>query len=266
METPSPAPKRAGNDLAVDEKQTGEETTPAPVAKKRRMGARDKAAQAVATEADELEEQAQEWEKKALEAAAEAEDATKRAQRLSEQAASIKAKAEQAREAASEAKTRADRAKLEATKEGRAALKVQDKADKKAAKEADQAQKLKEKHEAAASRSIIKNIGDSIKASMVISKRGGMWSVPPGSLSFRNIPYSTFQELFSRGRCAFTPANYCESDPTISVVTKDAASIFGATKVRGGSMYATFVISSMRVTYIPAQKQLSIAYNTDYGF
>ena len=37
-------------------------------------------------------------------------------------------------------------------------------------------------------------------------------------------------------------------------------------EVRGGSMYATFVISSLRANYIPATGQLSISYDTDMGF
>jgi hypothetical protein len=178
----------------------------------------------------------------------------------------LKDRADQAKRTAEEAKRKAERTQLETTTEGRAAAKAQDKADQKAAKEAERIQKLREKEEAAANRSAIKNMGDAIKSSMVIAKRGGMWEVPPGNVSFKNVSFSTFKELFGRGRCSFTPVNYCQSDPTISVGTKDAASIFGSTKVRGGSMYATFVIRSMRATYVTAEKRLTIAYDTDCGF
>jgi hypothetical protein len=58
---------------------------------------------------------------------------------------------------------------------------VQDKAEKQAAKEAEKARKQAEKEEAAEARGVIKRIGDTIKASMVICKRGGMWEVPPGA-------------------------------------------------------------------------------------
>ena len=57
---------------------------------------------------------------------------------------------------------------------------AQDKADKQATKEAEKARKQADKEEAAEARSVIKNIGDAIKASMVICKRAGMWEVPPG--------------------------------------------------------------------------------------
>ena len=57
---------------------------------------------------------------------------------------------------------------------------AQDKADKQAAKEAEKARKQADKEEAAEARSVIKKIGDDIKASMVICKRAGMWEVPPG--------------------------------------------------------------------------------------
>ena len=65
---------------------------------------------------------------------------------------------------------------------------VQDKAEKQAAKEAEKARKQAEKEEAAEARGVIKRIGDAIKASMVICKRGGMWQVPPGTLG-RNVKF-----------------------------------------------------------------------------
>lgn len=37
-------------------------------------------------------------------------------------------------------------------------------------------------------------------------------------------------------------------------------------EVRGGSMYATYVISSLRASYVPATGQLNISYSTDMGF
>ena len=61
--------------------------------------------------------------------------------------------------------------------------KAKDKADKKAAKDAERAQKQQEKEDAADMRTAIKKIGDAIKDSMVICKRGGMWQVPPGGAS-----------------------------------------------------------------------------------
>ncbi len=37
-------------------------------------------------------------------------------------------------------------------------------------------------------------------------------------------------------------------------------------EVRGGSMYATYVITSLRASYVPATGQLNISYSTDMGF
>jgi len=263
MQTPSPACKRA---MDQDEHTQQPEATPGPVAKRRRTTPREKAAQALAADLEKANSTAEALAAQAAEAAVAAETALRAARALAARADALKVAAEEAKEKAESAKRAAERAQLETTQEGRAAAREQDKAEKKAAKEAQRLQKLREQQQAAACRSKIKDIGDAIKDSMVISKRGGMWEVPPGNVTVRHVPFSTFQTLFSRGRCAFTPVNYCEADPTISVVTKDAASIFGSTKVRGGSMYATFVITSMRVTYVPASKLLTIAYKTDMGF
>ena len=52
----------------------------------------------------------------------------------------------------------------------------------------------------------------------------------PGSVSFKNIKFDIFKELFSRGRCNYVPVNFCVSDASIAVTSKDAASIFGSTK------------------------------------
>eukprot|EP00931_Biecheleriopsis_adriatica_P065715 TRINITY_DN40200_c0_g1_i1.p1 TRINITY_DN40200_c0_g1~~TRINITY_DN40200_c0_g1_i1.p1 ORF type:complete len:305 (+),score=67.50 TRINITY_DN40200_c0_g1_i1:54-968(+) len=268
VDTPSPTSKRRGASTAstADTSREPESTTPAPVVKRRRTGPRDKAAQKLAAEAAQLASAAENLEAEAAAAKTAADEAMQYAQTLVRKAAELKDCADDAKKVAEEAHCKAERAQLEVTKEGRDELKARDKAEKQAAKKRDQHQKLKEREETAASRTAIKNMGDAIKASMVIAKRGGVWEVPPGNVSFRNVTFNTFQTLFARGRCSFTPVNYCQSDPTISVVTKDAASIFGSTKVRGGSMYATFVITSMRATYVPATMRLTIAYDTDHGF
>ena len=49
-------------------------------------------------------------------------------------------------------------------------------------------------------------------------------------MSFKNIKFDIFKELFSRGRCNYVPVNFCVSDASIAVTSKDAASIFGSTK------------------------------------
>lgn len=227
---------------------------------------KSKEAEIMASNATKLELQAEEACQEAITAEKAALEAMERAQTLRATAEALAKHAETAKAVAQEARQRAERAELAKTKDGRDALKVQDKAEKQAAKEAEKARKQAEKEEAAEARGVIKRIGDAIKASMVICKRGGMWQVPPGSVSFKNVKFGVFKELFSRGRCCHVPVNFCNSDPSITVTSKDAAAIFGATKVRGGSMYATFVISSIRANYVPATGQLSISYSTDMGF
>eukprot|EP00435_Cladocopium_sp_Y103_P047218 s1502_g13.t2 len=242
----------------------GPQTTPGQRAPKR--GRKSKEAEDMASTATKLELQAEEACLEATTAEKAALEAMERTQTLRAMAEALAKRAETAKAMAQEARQRAERAELATTKEGRDALKVQDKAEKQAAKEAEKARKQAEKEEAAAALGVIKRIGDTIKASMVICKRGGMWEVPPGSVSFKNVKFGVFKELFSRGRCSYVPTNFCNSDASIVVTSKDAAAIFGATKVRGGSMYATFVISSLRANYIPATGQLSISYSTEMGF
>mmetsp|Transcript_104108 Transcript_104108/g.184859 ORF Transcript_104108/g.184859 Transcript_104108/m.184859 type:complete len:286 (-) Transcript_104108:101-958(-) len=261
METPSPSAKRA-----AAEQGEAADPTPGHVTKRPRTGARVKASQALAAEAEELAKMAELAGSRAAQAKVAAEEARRHAEALAQEASSLELQAAEAEKCAKEAKEKAERAELEMTKEGRAQAKAKDVADRRAAAEASRNQKLQEKQEAAASRTAIKNMGDAIKASMVISKRGGMWEVPNGSVSFRNVAFSTFKTLFGKGRCSFTPANFCENDASISVLTKDAASIFGSTKIKGGSMYATFVITKMRATFIPAKGSLVIAYETTEGF
>ena len=188
------------------------------------------------------------------------------AQSLRRMATAAAKRAEVAKAAARAGRQQADRAELSTTKEGRESLKVQDKAEKQEAKEAFKARQQAYKEQMAEARSTIKRIGGSIKASMVICKRAGMWEVPPGSVSFKNVKFGIFKELFSRGECTYVPENFCESDASIVVTSKTAASIFGASKVRGGSMYASFVIDSIRASYMPATGHLNISYTTDMGF
>ena len=49
-------------------------------------------------------------------------------------------------------------------------------------------------------------------------------------MSFKNVKFGIFKQLFSRGRCSYVPENFCPSDASIVVTSKDAAGIFGATK------------------------------------
>ena len=88
---------------------------------------------------------------------------------------------------------------MEITAEGRAHAKEQDKVTKNAAAVAAAAQKQQDKAEAAATRSAIKDVGDAIKGSVRIAKVGGMWTVLPGSLSFPDISFHTFNVLIARG-------------------------------------------------------------------
>ncbi|CAJ1459467.1 unnamed protein product [Effrenium voratum] len=256
LETPPPR----------ESKRAKDPQSAAPEQRAPKRGRKSRDAEELASNATKLESEAEGMSQEAIAAEKAAVEAMERAQSLHAKAVAVAKQAEIAKVAAQEARQKAERAELSTTKEGRDALKAQDKADKQAAKEAEKARKQADKEEAAEARSVIKKIGDDIKASMVICKRAGMWEVPPGSVSFKNVKFAIFKELFSRGRCNFSPSNFCKSDASIVVMFKDAASIFGATKVRGGSMYATFVISSLRANYIPATGQLNISYSTDMGF
>ncbi|CAJ1396501.1 unnamed protein product [Effrenium voratum] len=255
LETPPPR----------ESKRAKDPQSAAPEQRAPKRGRKSRDAEELASNATKLESEAEGMSQEAIAAEKAAVEAMERAQSLHAKAVAVAKQAEIAKVAAQEARQKAERAELSTTKEGRDALKAQDKADKQAAKEAEKARKQADKEEAAEARSVIKKIGDDIKASMVICKRAGMWEVPPGSVSFKNVKFAIFKELFSRGRCNFSPSNFCKSDASIVVMFKDAASIFGATKVRGGSMYATFVISSLRANYIPATGQLNISYSTDMG-
>ena len=227
---------------------------------------RKREAEELAWKAGKLESEAAQVSQEAIACEKSAAEALEQAQSLRAMAQNAAKRAEVAKATARAARQQADRAELSTTKEGRASLKVQDKAEKEEAKEALKARQQAFKKEAAEARSTIRRIGDSIKASMVICKRAGMWEVPPGSVSFKNVKFGVFKELFSRGECTYVPENFCESDASIVVNSKTAASIFGATKVRGGSMYATFVIDGLRANYIPATGQLNISYTTEMGF
>ncbi|CAK9098789.1 Hypothetical protein SCF082_LOCUS46281 [Durusdinium trenchii] len=240
LETPPPRENKR--------KESSQATPPGQRAPKR---GRRKEAEELALTASKLESEAEEMSQEAIACEKAAVEAMERAQSLQAKATALAKRAEVAKAAAQEARQKAERAEQSTTKEGRDALKawtateVQDKAEKQAAKEAEKARKQTEKEEGAEARSVIKNIG---------------------SVSFKNVKFGIFKQLFSRGRCSYVPENFCPSDASIVVTSKDAAGIFGATKVRGGSMYATFVISSLRANYIPATGQLSISYDTDMGF
>lgn len=205
--------------------------------------------------ASKLECQYQQKSQEARESERAAREAESQAQSLRAIAVACSERAELAKAAAAEARKQADRAELSTTKEGRDALKAQDKAEKQEAKEATKA-------EAAQTRSTIKKIGDSLKDSMKICQRGGKYDVPSGSMSCENVKFGIFKELFARGNCNYSPQKFCESDLSIVVTSTDAASIFGTTKARGGSMYATWVITSFLANYIPASGQLTISYST----
>lgn len=257
--TPSPASKR----LHDGGEPEASESTPAPVAKRPRTGARDKVATALSAEAAELQQAADASLALAAEAEQEAVDAMEHAKAMAKRAADLNAVAAKAKESAEQAKKKAERADLERTVEGRALAKQQDKTFKKEAREAAKNEKQNEKNQAAKVRAALKEIGDSIKGSMRIAKVGGMWSVPPGNVSFKGVSFEVFRSIFCRGRCAYSPENFGPLDSAISLTTKDAAAIFGSTKVVGGSMYATFTITTMRATYLPGKQQLTISYDTN---
>lgn len=119
------------------------------------------------------------------------------------------------------------------------------------------------------SRAKIKSIGDRLKASLEICKVGSKrlgfeWRVPPGTVHASEVDVHTFRAMLDCCCNKLQPAGW---DPSTAAVVgdlngADAGRIFGVTKIRGGSMYAKFVVSSIAVTYCPQQEQLSLAYET----
>merc|ERR1711862_881258 len=103
-------------------------------------------------------------------------------------------------------------------------------------------------------RVILKNMGDRLKSNLQICrfgpKRGGIWAVPDGQLRFNNVDCGLFKFIFG--------AQATESTPVISLKLSKAhaGSVFGVTKLRGGSMYAKFEVCAMSVTYRPREKTL----------
>lgn len=128
----------------------------------------------------------------------------------------------------------------------------------------DQAKELKE--QLAQFRVRKKDMGDRFKDNLQICKRGGMWEVPDGHISFKNISYALFIFLFGHLRSKFSGAS--KSSPVISFQLNQAESgtVFGVTKLRGGSMYAKFEVCSMSVTFHSSEGRLHLGYKMSEYF
>merc|ERR1711920_641055 len=149
----------------------------------------------------------------------------------------------------------------------RAALKQKAKGDAKQQKIAAKQQVEEDKLKAKEYKASLKNIGDQLKGSLQICKRGGMWEVPDGSVNFSGVSFGLFRFMFGHFRAKLTPQDF--TPETVSIVGQlsgcDAGNVFGVTKIRGGSMYATYTIQRMTVSYRPLKQQLTLAYQMD-GF
>mmetsp|Transcript_122288 Transcript_122288/g.391235 ORF Transcript_122288/g.391235 Transcript_122288/m.391235 type:complete len:320 (+) Transcript_122288:61-1020(+) len=142
-------------------------------------------------------------------------------------------------------------------------------AEKAAAKQRAKEELAQQKQLEKVSRAKIKSIGLSLKASLEICKVGSKrlgfeWTVPPGIVHASEVDVHTFRAMLDCCCNKLQPAGW---DPSTAAVVgdlngADAGRIFGVQKIRGGSMYAKFVISSIAVTYRPQQEQLSLAYAT----
>jgi len=112
----------------------------------------------------------------------------------------------------------------------------------------------------------LREMGDRLKDNLQICrfgpKRGGIWAVPDGQIRFRNVGYDFFLFIF---RGLTSPAGATQSAPLISLqLSQDqAGSVFGVTKLRGGSMYAKFRVRSMSVTYRPNDQSLELGYKME---
>jgi len=149
----------------------------------------------------------------------------------------------------------------------RAALKQKAKDDAKQQKIAAKKQAEEDKLRAKEYKESLKNIGDQFKGSLQICKRGGMWEVPDGSVNFSGVSFGLFRFMFGHFRAKMTPQDF--TSETVSIVGqlsgRDAGNVLGVTKIRGGSMYATYTIQGMTVSYQPLKQKLTLAYQMD-GF
>jgi hypothetical protein len=149
----------------------------------------------------------------------------------------------------------------------RAALKQKAKDDAKQQKMDVKQQAVEDKLKAKEYKVSLKNIGDQLKDNLQICKRGGMWEVPDGSVNFSGVSFGLFRFMFGPLRAKLTPQDF--TPETVSIVGQlsgcDAGNVFGVTKIRGGSMYATYTIKRMTVSYQPLKQKLTIAYQMD-GF
>ena len=149
----------------------------------------------------------------------------------------------------------------------RTALKQKEKeqAQQQKAEAKQQAQKQKEK--AKEYRRAVQDLGDHLKGSLQICKHGGMWVVPDGSVKFSNISLGLFCYMFGHLRQKMQPPDFnAKSGSVVATISGgDAGVVFGVSKIRSGSMYATHVIRRMMISYWPAQQQLTLEYQTD-GF
>jgi len=111
-------------------------------------------------------------------------------------------------------------------------------------------------------RARLKDMGDTIKSNLTIccfgGRRHGEWRVPDGTLRFKDIEFDCFEYMFGR----FAPRGTSGSSAAINfkMDKSQATAVFGITKLRGGSMYATFEVRSMTITYQPHKHSLELSY------
>ena len=88
-----------------------------------------------------------------------------------------------------------------------------------------------------------------MKGNLQICKRGGMWEVPDGSVNLAGISLGLFRFMFGSFRAKLTPHDFTSNTGSIvgQLSGGDAGHVFGVTKIRGGSMYATYTIQRMTV-------------------
>ena len=149
----------------------------------------------------------------------------------------------------------------------RTALKQKEKEQTQQQKAQARQQAQKKKEQAKEYRRAVQDLGDHLKGSLQICKHGGMWVVPDGSVKFSNISLGLFCYMFGHLRQKMQPPDFNgKSGSVVATISgRDAGVVFGVSKIRSGSMYATHVIRRMMISYWPAQQQLTLEYQTD-GF
>merc|ERR1712070_1091810 len=76
-------------------------------------------------------------------------------------------------------------------------------------------------------RSALRDIGDRLKGSLQICKRGGMWEVPDGAVTYSGVSLGLFRYMFGAVRSKMQPMDFdAQSASVVGRITGDQARPF----------------------------------------